>query len=135
MASEPQDWSPRWDRWPKDMLDMVARTLFVMAWADQEEREGRGHSGQELMEVAPSTPPDADQAAVGLMKSFELLNKKSFEQMHHKALLTGGNLEDSKKNREEFGYSLAMEALGTGVGLGDEFGKHGLEVPYIEFYL
>lgn len=134
MAVEPQDWSPRWNLWPREVLDMIARTLFVTAWADEEERAGRGYPGQDLMDVAPETPPEAAQAAMELMKAFELLNKDGFPELLAKTL-RAGKLEDSLKNREEFGYLLAMQALGHGVGLGDEFGDHGLEVPDIEFYL
>lgn len=131
MTLGPREWSPRW---PSEVIEAVARALFVSAWADQEERDGRSHSGQELMDVAPPTITEADRSAIGLMASTELLNGMSFTKMYAQALKAGG-LEDSFEMREEFGHLLAMHALGSGVGLGDTFGKHGLRVPSVEFYL
>lgn len=104
------------------------------AFADKEEREGRHYPGQDFMDVAPRTPPAAVQSAHELIRAFEVVNNDGFPELFAKAL-QAGKLEDSFENRKEFGFLLAMQALGHGVGLGDTFGEHGLKVPYIESYL
>jgi hypothetical protein len=113
---------------------MVARTLFVTAWADKEEEAGHSYPGQELMDAAPSTPPEAELTASELIRSAEVLNGSDLQAMLAQAL-RAINVEDSPRNRREFGFLLAMQALGHGVGLDDSFGNHGLKVPDIEFYL
>jgi hypothetical protein len=134
MPEGPKEWSPWTARWPGDIFESAARALFVNAWADREEEEGRTYPGQELMEVAPETPDDARLAAASLFKSTELVNKKQIENLYFRALKLSGK-EDNEHWRDLFGHYLAMEALGHGVGLGDEFRDHGVEVPDVTYYL
>lgn len=134
MPKGPKEWSPWTARWPSDIFESAARALFVSAWGDREEEEGRTYPGEDLMNVAPETPDDARAAAAGLFKSTELVNKKPIEQLYQQALDRSGR-EESERTRDLFGHYLAMEALGHGVGLADEFDKHGVKVPDVTFYL
>src|SRR3546814_16466558 len=53
------------------IIDEMARTLWVLAWADaEEEHGGRAYPGMDLMVVAPETPPEAWDAANQLVGQF-----------------------------------------------------------------
>lgn len=127
----PTEWSPR--RRP-ELNDSIARTLFVTAWADREESEGRTYPGKELFDVAPPAPAEAYHAAAELIRSTEVKNRRLIDTIYKRAL-EASKREDSSSTLEEFGYLLAMQALGHGVGLEDEFPGHGVEVPNFEFIL
>lgn len=118
----------------KEITENMARTFFVTAWADRQEERGITYPGQNLFDVAPATNKAAKQAAWDLVKKLEKSNKVTIFEVYDQALQKA-NLEDTEKNREEFGYLAAMEALGHGVGLEDGFPGHGLEVPDMEFSL
>lgn len=127
----PTDWSPR--RRP-ELNDSVARTLFVTAWADREESEGRTYAGKELFDVAPPTSTEAYHAAAELIRHTEIKNKRLIDTLYKRAL-EAAKVEDSVDTMEEFGFLLAMQALGHGVGLEDEFPGHDVQVPSFEFIL
>ena len=40
----------------KTIVNGMACAFFVTAWADRQERKGKTYPGEELMDVAPSTP-------------------------------------------------------------------------------
>lgn len=134
MTVGPKEWSPWYARWPQDIFDASARMLFVSAWADQEETEGRGYPGQNLMDVAPETSDDARAAAADLFKSTETLNHRPIEDLYRQALKKSG-MKGSDRLRERFAHDLVLQALGSGVGLADDFEKHGVQVPSLEFHL
>lgn len=132
MTAGPKEWSPWYARWPQDIFESAARTLFVSAWADNEEREGRGYPGQDLMDVAPPTTEEARTAIAELFKSIETMNRKPVEDLYRQALINSRK-DDTDHWRDRFGHDLALQAIGSGVGLSDDFEKHGVKVPYIEF--
>jgi hypothetical protein len=118
----------------KEIAEWIARTLFVTAWADRQEERKITYPGQNLFDVAPKTTKAAREAAWELLLKLQEANKTTMFEAYDQALQRS-NRENTAKNREEFGYLLAMEALGHGVGLEDHFRGHGLEVPDIEFHL
>jgi len=105
----------------QSIKDAMARALWVTAWADYEEEAGRTYPGQELMDVAPETPPDAHKAAEMLWSKIKAANR-------NKEITTpaGGD-------PEEFGFYLAMEALGHGVAWTDDHEPHSYKIPHFEY--
>lgn len=134
MKPSPKDWSPWYAKWPQDLFDAAARSLFVSAWADNEDREGRGYPGQDLFDVAPDTSEEARTAAADLFKSVETMNRQPIEALYQQALRNAG-LKDSSRLRDRFAHDMAFQALGSGVGLSDDFRDHGIKVPSIEVLL
>lgn len=118
----------------REIVEWAARSFFVVAWADRQEERGITYPGQELFDVAPETPKKARETAWELLKELELKNKTTMFEAYDQAL-QNAKLENTAKNREEFGYLLAMESMGHGLSLEDHFPDHGLEVPEMEFYL
>lgn len=118
----------------KDITENMARTFFVTAWADRQEERRITYPGQDLFDVAPATNKAAKQAAWEFVKKLEQANKLTIFEVYDQALQKA-DLQDTEKNREEFGYLAAMEALGHGVGLEDGFPGHSLEIPDMEFSL
>jgi hypothetical protein len=117
-----------------DIVQSIARTLFVNAWADREEELGRSHGGQELFDIAPKTSRAAQDDAWRLVGMFEALNHMNIWAISAK-VLKGAGLPDNEKNQAELGYLLTMEALGHGVSWMDDHDDHGLEVPDFEFHI
>lgn len=115
-------------------LQHAAKTFFACAWAEAEEEAGQEQGG-EIMERLPSqTDPAALHAASTLRMGLEALNDRSLEEM----LLDIENMGegDRPETMEMFGHYAAMQAMGTGVGLHDAFGKDVydlISVPYVEF--
>lgn len=118
----------------KEVAEWAARTFFVAAWADRQEKRGITYPGQQLFDVAPKTNKAAREAAWELLLKLQEANKTTMFEAYDQALQRA-NLENTAKNREEFGYLLAMESMGHGIGLEDHFPGHGLEVPEMEFDL
>jgi hypothetical protein len=132
------------------IIDSAARALFVQWWADQcscgFESEtcrlaGDGHEdwdadaehipndpgGEELMDIAPETPLGACQCAASLVTTIIMLNGlPAWAEVCKRAEVQGDG--------ERFGFCLAMEALGHGVGWADDHAEHGLILPYVGFY-
>lgn len=127
------------------ILDSMARTLFVCAWADAEEEAGRSHGGQELFDVAPETPPAAIEAALYFVGRLEQANGRgwSVEAMLWQAWEADGHGKPDgasvipDRYRADFGHCLVMQALGHGVSWYDDHAKVSLDgrplvVPHIE---
>lgn len=118
--------------------DAMARTLWVDAWASNEEEWDRSQSGQDVMEIAPPTPEHAHLAARKLYDSIEAASGgtgaivRALQAAKVDALAHGGHLRAVTK--DDFGYALAMEALGTGVAWTDDHPSHGLTVPHTDYY-
>jgi hypothetical protein len=113
-----------------ELVESMARTLFVTSWADYRENQGESFSQCELMDIAPETPkemlPIAEKLADTIAK---LCSHKHVE---------GSWLEWCKKANalselDEFGHYLVMECLGHGVAWTDDRGhnKHNLPLPSI----
>jgi hypothetical protein len=113
----------------QEIIDAMARTMFVVAWGDYEEEHGRSHGGRDLMDVAPSTPPHVYDEAQKLAIAFETEN-------------VGANVTDLMMRAEEadgeepepnvFGYYLVMQALGHGVSWFDDHKRFPIKFPRFE---
>lgn len=107
-----------------DILEGMARALFVLEWADREEEKGEALtlSGLDLFRAAPPTPPEAYQAAADLVKKIEAANPGR--------MLVVPEGEDA----EQFGSDLALEALGTGARWSDDHEDHPYKIPAFEWH-
>ena len=130
-----------------EILDGMARAFFACAWAEQcEEAEQESMlSGREIMEIMPDKiDPAAIHAAKTLAMDFiraqpylmkwgadlDLLNRTFISA---KLLDRAG--ADRELTPELFGHYLAMQSMGTGVGL-ESFGyavRDFFTVPHVEF--
>jgi hypothetical protein len=106
----------------EDVAEGYARALWVTAWADDEERQGRTYPGQELSAVAPPTP-------TGLVTYARAYGLPSFA-----ALLPEINRLGLTEASEAhaLGWYLGMEALGHGVAYSDSHDPHHLTVDSVE---
>jgi hypothetical protein len=131
----------------------MARAFFASAWADQCEEAGQSSllSGKDIMQIMPNNiDPAALHAAVTL--THDLINAMwpktltdqqraqiSDEQALRVLFRFAQTLKIEGRDRvltpELFGHYLAMQAMGTGVGL-ESFGPavaKAFRVPYVEF--
>lgn len=127
-----------------EILKSAARTFWVAAYADAVDRYfdeyGKKASlpmavmGADWFDVAPKTQIGAVLAALQLESEFLYLNRTGLEDAYRKAELDVAGEEHRKEpTPREFGYCLAMEAMGHGVSWRDNHPDHGYEVPYIEY--
>lgn len=131
----------------KEIIDAMARAAYVQAWANWAEENGESLRG-ELMDQAPSTPAAAKKWAQNLARLMEKFNGAKIEKLYARAALSadaaswrGGHgsnhtmaLRRRQATPDNFGYCIAMESLGHGVGWGDDHPDHGYLVPMSEFY-
>lgn len=121
----------------EQFMHYASLAFFASAWADQCEASGNEGmlSGQEIMQIMPDDlDPAAIEAAQSLLDKMELQNKRTIEDML--AYIEDNDDGDREPTIEFFGHYAAMQAMGTGVGLWDAFGKDVSEVirvPYIDF--
>lgn len=76
-----------------NVINGMARALFVCAWADKEERAGRSHSGEELTDIAPLTPEIAKLEAARLYGKIEAANRCDFACIMRAAFMADGKKE------------------------------------------
>lgn len=122
----------------------AARALFVLEWANEMERQGITFPGAKLEDVAPATPLDVLIVAARLLGCVEQLNGLSL------AVIWANAREGEGHRRaptvEDFGWAIAMQALGTGVAWTDDHpefslpgepvrGRRGFRVPAFSFDL
>ena len=127
----------------QEILLSMARALFVNAWADKQiqlREEGRKHKnpgpGGDWMDIAPKTPPAATKAARALAKEFLVANRaSSLTEVYERAIAAPGKRYGKRDSAEDFGFGVAMQALGSGVSWHDDNPEFGMKVPHIEFYL
>jgi hypothetical protein len=139
----------------KQIVESMARTLFVNAYADHcedgEYNEGNGgpcegcalwgHNdghpqpggGQDWVDFAPETPPEALDAANLLAALITGRNGTKLESLLERAVKADGNPEVNDKYLEDFGHYLAMQALGHGVSWTDDHAEFGYKSPRFEF--
>lgn len=103
---------------------MMARTFFVDYWATEEEEAGRTYPGRNLFDVAPrETPRWAYRMIEDALAKTEKLNVtadvKTVEQLWVDAVGLGA-WENTLAGAEDFGFKLAMQCMGHGVGLLDD---------------
>lgn len=117
----------------REILRGAARALFVTSWASNEERFGRTYPGQELTEVAPPTSVDALLLAAQLLGRIEQLNSFPASVLYAKALELNAQEGDGVEGRDtpyEFGFTLAMESLGTGISWNDNNAYLDINYPH-----
>lgn len=119
----------------------MARTFFVTSYADAWDRKElppkapHAGPGDEWFACAPEeTPMAARLLADSLVKAIEEHDDIRLEEVFQKnASLPDGHL--CEPTADSFGYCLAMECLGHGVGWADDHPEHGIKLPYLECWL
>lgn len=116
----------------------VARALFASAWADYQEQspDGMNLSGCEILDVMPQDiPTEATQAAERLIAEVERLNGEPIDRSLERAQALPDPFADRECDAEYFGHYLAMQAMGSGVGLESVCDRDALalKLPWIEF--
>lgn len=136
-----------------EIIESAARTIFVQHWADQcicgsdaedcrnggesnpdfdpkaKHREnGDGHPpGTNLMDVAPETSTHARKAAKDLIQTIEKMNREKIHVLYKQAEKMKGHRK--APTPDDFGYSIAMSALGHGVSWKDDHPEAGIKIP------
>jgi hypothetical protein len=112
----------------EEIVDAMARTFFVSAWADAMEEAGQRLQG-ELMDQAPATPPEAHEFAEKAAKRIEESNRQSLPELYERMANFGHANDHSREpSAFEFGYSLAMMYMGSGVSWFDDHPTDGIFV-------
>lgn len=118
----------------------IARTMFVTAWADEMEEQGRSFPcGAEIMGLAPEeTPEVAIKEAYRFVGALENSSRMTLLPLIYQAAKADGQEfpempEDSRKDYAiTFGHCLFMEALGHGVSWFDSHAKFNIAIPNYE---
>lgn len=116
----------------------AACRLAIAEWeCDEEETFGRITAGREVLDVAPPATMEAVVFAGYLAAQVSVANKLPLASVLSRAFA-----EDFPKNDDswitmsdwayEFGWYIAAEALGDGVGWADDHDYHPTEVPHID---
>jgi hypothetical protein len=120
-----------------EIIEHAARALFANAWADYQERapDGVNLSGCEILDVMPEVPPEALAAAEKLIADTEAMNGETITESLARAQSLPDRYADRDCDAEHFGHYLAMQALGTGVGLESVCDRKALalKLPYCDF--
>lgn len=125
----------------EEIRHSMAKAFFASAYADLCEEGGRPLSGEILDQVPDEMDPAAVHAAQTLVAGICQLNY-SYMQTTDEALVAlhrfvEGHAEgDREPTADNLGHYLAMQAMGSGVGIQDAFGKYihdAVAVPYVEF--
>lgn len=118
------------NNWDQEILDGMARAMFVTTWAHEQEEKGRSFSGKDLMDVAPATSRDAKWAAIHLANHIIARNKvEHLTDLYARALAAGG-----RGDAKTFGHYVAMEAMGHGVSWFDNNPEFDIDIPDYEYY-
>lgn len=117
----------------------IARSMFVSAWADEMEEQGKSFSpGSEIMQLAPHTPHQAVAEAYRFTGRIEGANDSSLIVLLYKAAKADGRVVDEMSESEKieyaesFGHYLLMESLGHGVSWFDSHQEFDLKIPDFE---
>lgn len=119
--------------------DYMAKTFFAFAWADWQEEYGDiSLSGVEIMDAIPEEYPDtAYMAADILIKKMEEINGLDIKTIFE--ICRGAPGEHRREpDADEFGYCMAMQAMGHGVGWDDNHpsmfhNNPRFKVPHVEY--
>lgn len=100
--------------------EYMAKTFFATAWADYQDAHGEGiGAGQEIMDLIPEPyPQSAYEAADKLVKGLEKVNGASLDSIFQTCRDEPGD-HHREPDEDEFGYCMAMQAMGHGVGWDD----------------
>lgn len=129
--------------------EYMAKTFFATAWADYQDEYGDGiGAGQEIMDLIPKPyPQSAYDAADKLIAGLEKLNGVSLETIFETCRDEPGEHE-REPDEDEFGYCMAMQAMGYGAGWDDnhpsmfhargltghsDYRKKWFDVPHLEY--
>lgn len=119
------------------LIDSMARTLWVNAWADWNESYGKVNtSGKELMDIAPRTPKRAALMAALLLGRFVRANgdwgvwwvvklASEAEGIEWEEVCAGWH----NLWLRDLGHCLVMMALGSGVSWFDDHAEFELVIP------
>lgn len=125
----------------------AAKAFFACAWADMVEENGRSLCGEIMDQIPDEIDPAAYHAADTLLRDFAgqyqfdtpdmtLVQQVACLYMRVVNLcLADSTGQDRELDPEMFGHYLAMQAMGTGVGI-ESFGhnvRDNIKVPYVEF--
>lgn len=97
----------------QEILESMARTAFVLAWASYEEEEGRTYPGTDLCDVAPTETPVqfAEWAEESLQDALQRACQATLDAW-------------GEADEEDLGRALALSIGGWTAGL-DELGLPG----------
>lgn len=113
------------------VLTGMAQAFFAQAYADYVERDDpdlpRPGPGEDWMDFLPPLPGNAWAMAGELWKAIERLNTRSMYTIAQEI-----EAAVSDPDWHDFGFCLAMQAMGTGVAWADNHPDHGLQIPWIE---
>jgi hypothetical protein len=113
----------------QEIIEAMARTMFVVAWGEFEEQHGRSHGSRDLMDVAPETPAHVMDEARKLAIAFETENGgANVTDLMSRA----AEADDEEPEPNEFGYGLAMQAMGEGVSWFDDHKRFPIKFPRFE---
>jgi hypothetical protein len=129
-----------------EILNGMAKAFFACAWAEQCEEAGRASmlSGHDIMDMMPE---EIDPSAIGAARTLALELSSNYtglmlapidqclRVLYRKACELDPAGADHELTPELFGHYLAMQAMGTGVGL-ESFGyavRDFFKLPYVEF--
>lgn len=117
------------------IITAMARALFVLAYADQEEEAGRHIGPRDWMDVAPPTSANAWYSAVKLATQIEKLNAVGLSELYGACALYQPEKHAKPATAADFGHYLALQSCGTGVGWHDDHPDPGIQLPHWEFHL
>lgn len=134
----------------EEIIEAMARTLFVLAYADfvedderRDESEDlsdlpRARGGEDWCDVAPATSGAALATAERAVMALERLNGCSLETIFARATAACVGATPRKCHRhdpEHFGSDLGMMLAQTGVSWFDDHAMFPLRVPSVEFHI
>lgn len=117
-----------------EVFESMARTMWVLFWADEMERKAEDGKplpwpgGAEIFDYAPETPDMAYCEAYRFVGMVEHANKMNIHALMWRVL--GEYPKDEEVNK--LAHYLVMEAIGHGVSWMDDHDEHGIELPSIE---
>jgi hypothetical protein len=117
-----------------EILKGAARALFTSNWGSNEEEEGRTYPGQNLSETAPATSLDAVIHAAALLSTYQSLNRFPAAVLFGFAVKANEAEGIDTPEPYQFGWYLAMMAMGHGVSWFDDNAEFELNCPSVEIY-
>jgi hypothetical protein len=126
----------------EDIIEGMSRALWVSAYADyveglsKQERIDAGTpvslQGIDWWDDSPATPEVAEKAGLELAALYEAENDVSLDELSRRAGMAANLRMDLAGRDENFGYYLAMMAMGSGVSWFDHHKHFEIKQPMIE---
>jgi len=125
----------------REIVSEMARGVFVNEWADRMDQaveDGRRKRvpwppGAQLMDYALKTSPAARAWALKVVREIEEETGRSIESLYAEAARAPGR-HLREPTPADFGFTLGMQATGTGVPWEDDHPRLTFKVPYHPFY-